>query len=105
MCRIAVVGDLDSIMGFKAIGYSTCAVKDGAEAREAIRNLANEGYAIIFVTESSINGADDFMEEFRGRITPAIIPIPGNRGSMGIGMQRVKKAVERAVGADILKQD
>lgn len=105
MCRIAVVGDLDSIMGFKAVGYTTSAVKDGEEAREAIKNLASEGYAIIFVIESVIKGAEDIIEEFRGRLTPAIIPIPGNRGSTGIGMQWVKKAVERAVGADILKQD
>jgi V/A-type H+-transporting ATPase subunit F len=33
---------------------------------------------------------------------PAIIPIPGMKGSMGIGLRNIKKAVEKAVGADIL---
>jgi V/A-type H+-transporting ATPase subunit F len=33
---------------------------------------------------------------------PAIIPIPSNQGVLGIGMEGVKKSVERAVGADIL---
>jgi V/A-type H+-transporting ATPase subunit F len=33
---------------------------------------------------------------------PAVVPIPGIDGSYGIGMANLKKAVERAVGADIL---
>ncbi|MCQ4771942.1 V-type ATP synthase subunit F, partial [Intestinimonas massiliensis] len=35
-------------------------------------------------------------------LTPAIILIPGKSGSLGIGMDNVKKSVERAVGADSL---
>ena len=33
---------------------------------------------------------------------PAIILIPGKKGSLGLGMQQVKTTVERAVGADII---
>ena len=36
---------------------------------------------------------------------PAIIPIPGIEGSLGLGISNVKKSVERAVGADILFKD
>ena len=33
---------------------------------------------------------------------PAIIPIPDNQGSEGIGLQALKQNVEKAVGVDIL---
>ncbi len=35
-------------------------------------------------------------------MTPAIILIPGNKGSMGIGLADINKSVEKAVGANIL---
>ena len=44
----------------------------------------------------------DEVEEYNDQRLPAIIPIPGKEGSLGIGMTSVKKSVERAVGADIL---
>ena len=44
----------------------------------------------------------DEVEEYTDQRLPAIIPIPGKEGSLGIGMTSVKKSVERAVGADIL---
>jgi V/A-type H+-transporting ATPase subunit F len=34
---------------------------------------------------------------------PAITVIPGRTGGKGIGLASIKRAVERAVGADILK--
>ena len=36
---------------------------------------------------------------------PAIVSIPGQEGSMGYGMNNLRRAVERAVGADILFKD
>ncbi len=33
---------------------------------------------------------------------PAIIPIPGSRGNTGLGMQKLRANVEKAIGADIL---
>ena len=40
--------------------------------------------------------------EYIDRKLPAIIPVPSKDGTLGIGVQGVKKSVERAVGADIL---
>ena len=36
---------------------------------------------------------------------PAIVPVPGIDGSYGMGLSNVKRAVEKAVGADILFSD
>jgi vacuolar-type H+-ATPase subunit F/Vma7 len=32
---------------------------------------------------------------------PAIIPIPGHKGSSGFGDEKIKRIVEQAVGSDI----
>ena len=45
------------------------------------------------------------MDVYKDRRVPAIIPIPGRAGTIGMGMTSVKKSVERAVGADILFKD
>jgi V/A-type H+-transporting ATPase subunit F len=47
------------------------------------------------------------FERYKDTQLPAIIPIPGMDGSYGVGVGRSKKAVERAVGVDIIyrKQD
>lgn len=43
------------------------------------------------------------LARYRDKTTPALIPIPGVTGDTGIGMANISKAVEKAVGADILK--
>ena len=45
------------------------------------------------------------VDRYKTAQIPAIIPIPGREGSLGLGIASVKKSVERAVGADILFKD
>ena len=39
---------------------------------------------------------------YKDELRPAIILIPGRSGSLGIGKANIQRAIERAVGADIL---
>lgn len=105
MYKIGVIGDKDSIMGFKAVGMSVFPVTSPLEAQEILFKIADEQYAVIYITEQIAKGIMPAIEKYRDERFPAIIPIPGNQGSLGIGMSGVKKSVERAVGADILFRD
>ena len=58
--------------------------------------------ASVFITEQAYVQIPEIIDEYKESPTPAIIPIPGKDGSLGIGIKNVKKNVERAVGADIL---
>ena len=58
-------------------------------------------YGIIFVTEDIFAVNLDVAEQYKDDMLPAIIPVPGRNGSLGIGMDNIHKNVERAVGADI----
>lgn len=102
MYKVGVIGDKDSILGFKALGFSVVPVVGRAEAEKALHDMAKDGFAVIYITEQAAKDISGVINEFSDRRFPAIIPIPGNQGSLGIGKEGVKKSVERAVGADIL---
>ena len=100
--QIAVLGDKDSVLGFKALGLTTFAADTVDEARVVLHRIAKEDYAVIYLTEALAAGMEADIARYKDELTPAIILIPGKEGSLGIGMANVTTAVERAVGADIL---
>ncbi|OUN24346.1 V-type ATP synthase subunit F [Pseudoflavonifractor sp. An85] len=100
--QIAVIGDKDSVLGFKALGLSTFPVDSVDQAKTTLHALAKENYGIVYLTETLAAHMESDIARYKDELTPAIILIPGKEGSLGIGMQNIKKAVERAVGADIL---
>ena len=100
--KLAVIGDRESVLAFKAIGAETFAVKDAIEAGEQLRILAKGDYAVVFVTEQIAVGIADLLKKLKTRPYPAVIPIPSAVGSNGFGMDGIKKDVEKAVGVDIL---
>ena len=52
MYKIAVLGDRDSIYGFGALGLDVFPVDSPEEGAKALRRLAEEGYAVLYVTEA-----------------------------------------------------
>lgn len=100
--KIAVVGDKGSVLGFKAVGFEVFMTSTQQETRDTMLQLCKGDYGIIFITEQAYAQVPEIVDAYKEQPTPAIIPIPGKDGSLGIGIQNVKKNVERAVGADIL---
>ena len=52
MAKIAVIGDRDSVLGFRALGLEVHTVEDSTEARHLLRKAAEEGCAAVFLTEA-----------------------------------------------------
>ena len=103
MYKIAVLGDRESVMGFKALGLEVITAEAVEEARRDLHAMARDPeYAIIYLTEQLAAEMPDEVAKYKDRLTPAVILIPGKAGSLGIGMASIKSSVERAVGADIL---
>ena len=100
--KIAVVGDKDSVMLFKAVGLEVRYAQNVRDAEQAIHSLARDGYPVIYVTEQVAEQAAEAIALYDTSTFPAIIPIPDKDGIKGIGMQGIRKNVEKAVGADIL---
>jgi len=102
MYKIAVIGDKASVLGFKALGLEVFPVDDLEQAKETLHRLAKEEYAVIYLTETYGAGMSAEMAYYKDELKPAIFLIPGREGSLGIGKDNLQKAIERAVGADIL---
>ncbi|MBR2904111.1 MAG: V-type ATP synthase subunit F [Clostridia bacterium] len=102
--KMAIVGDGDSITVFKAAGVSAYPVEDEKKARETIRKIAKD-YKIIFLTENLARQLADFLRRFDEEPYPVVLSIPSADGGSGYGNEILKKAMERALGVDILFHD
>ena len=105
MYKVSVLGDLESVLGFKALWFDAIPVENSEAARDKLHALAREDYAVIYITEQLAETIMDDIARYKDSVRPAIILIPGKDGTLGIGMRGVHRAVERAVGADILNND
>lgn len=102
MYKVAVIGDKDSVLCFKALGVDVYTAVDGEDAKKIIFDLAKKDTGVIFITEALAEKIPEVIDKYRDQMTPAIILIPSNKGSLNIGMNDINKSVERAVGANIL---
>lgn len=104
--RIAVVGDRDSVLGFMAVGFEVYEAKNAREAAEAVAKLARDGFAVIYLTQTYASAPEctDVLASYSSSPLPAIIPIPDKKGG-GYGEANLRRAVERAIGADIIFKD
>ncbi len=102
MYKIAVMGERDSIYGFAALGLDIFPAENREEAKSVLSAIAGGEYAVIYITEKTAAELSAEIAKYDEVPTPAIIPIPGITGNTGAGMARVREAVEKAVGSDII---
>ena len=105
MYKIAVLGDRDTIYGFGALGLEVFPIDDGETGAKTVRRLAEEDYAVLYITEALCAQIPQELERLRELPLPAVVPIPGLSGNTGMGMAMVKRSVEQAVGSDILENE
>ncbi len=102
MYKIAVIGDKDSVLAFKALGVDVYTVNHQDEARRTVDSLAANQYGIIFITEQIGSLIEETISRYDKESVPAIILIPSNQGTLNIGMDRIQNNVEKAIGTNIL---
>ncbi|MDD6883196.1 MAG: V-type ATP synthase subunit F [Eubacteriales bacterium] len=102
MSKIAVIGPKEAVLAFRAVGLDVVCVSTPEEASRAVFRLAEDGHAVIFITEAEAEQISETISRYKTSALPAIIPIPGATGANGYGMAAVRANVEKAIGADIL---
>lgn len=104
--RVGVIGDKESIMAFRSVGLEVFDATTGDQADKLIKQLTEQQFAVIFITEKLAMQIQDTLTKSKTRAYPAIVPIPTAEGNSGFGMMGIKKDVEKAIGTDILfKED
>lgn len=102
MYKIGVIGDKDSILPFKALGVEVFPVIGAEETRRTLDTLAKNKFGIVFITEQAAQLIPETIERYNRESVPAVILIPSNQGSLHIGLDRINRNVEKAVGSNIL---
>lgn len=102
--RVGIIGDRESVLGFMALGYTVHEATDAESARKALRELTeDQTFGIVFITEALAPELAEDIDRYKDSPLPAIVTIPTAGGAgEGYGMNALHRAVERAVGADIL---
>ena len=106
MYKIGIIGRRDAVLGFMALGFSVHEAETVEDASRELHSMARSGeFGVIFLTENFAKDMESDLARYRDLPTPAVVSIPGQEGSTGYGMNNLRHAVERAVGADILFKD
>jgi V/A-type H+/Na+-transporting ATPase subunit F len=103
--RIAIIGSEEEILGFKGLGLEAIVLESPEEVEDRLvdlKRMSPQQYAIVFVMEELFQGISaDGLKKLSIGALPAIVPLPGHKGSTGYGNLRMRKFVEQAIGSDI----
>ncbi len=102
MSEIAMIGDRDSILGFKALGVAIFPVNTNSESIEALHEVIKQEFKVAFITEQMAPSPEEIASIIGDRTFPVVTMVPSNRGATGLAMQRLQALVRKAAGADIL---
>lgn len=103
--HIAMIGDSSTVRGFAAGGVHAYPAAASEQALATLRELVAGGkYAIIFITEALAEPILDTISRLRTGAIPAVIVVPDQSGARGLGFEKTRLAVERAIGIDLLGQ-
>lgn len=102
---VGAVGEREVIGAFRAIGMRAMPAETEKEVAQAVHALVREGVRVIFITEHAARQGRETFERYKTDPSVTLIPVPGSAGSDGLGMERVRANVEKAIGANILLED
>jgi len=102
--KIGAIGENDVMLIFKAVGVDVFPANDIEIASSIIKKLVKEQYGIIFITETIAYKMDSLLNEYANKMLPSIVIIPGLGERNDFAIERLRQAIIKAVGADIISE-
>jgi len=107
--KLAIIGNQDSILGFKALGLDCFPVEKSSQALDILKNLIlkKKEYAAIYMTDDLALEIDAELEEIKkgAPLLPVLVIIPSQKGSLDTATIKIRRMVEKALGMDIFKEE
>ncbi|MGA1790343.1 MAG: V-type ATP synthase subunit F [bacterium] len=107
--KLAIIGNQDSILGFKAFGLDCFPVEKSSEALDILKTLMlkKKEYAAIYMTDDLALEIDAELEEIKkgAPLLPVLVIIPSQKGSLDTATIKIRRMVEKALGMDIFKEE
>jgi V/A-type H+-transporting ATPase subunit F len=101
--KIAIIGDTDTVVGFRLAGILNSAIPAEASAtRQALFDFSNDtNISIIIITEQLAEEIRETIEELSERPYPVVVEIPDKRGRLAGKESPVRRLVKRAIGIEL----
>ena len=100
--KIAVIGDKDSVLAFKAVGVEVFDATTAEQAQGLIKKLSQGQYAVLLIAEGLAEQIPETLAKAKLQTYPAVVPIPTTATPSGFGLLGIKSDVEKAIGVDII---
>ena len=100
--KIAVIGDKDAVLAFKAVGVEVFDATTAEQATSILKKLAGAQYAVVLIAENLAELIPEVLARMKSQPYPAVVPIPTTAVSSGFGLAGIKSDVEKAIGVDII---
>jgi V/A-type H+-transporting ATPase subunit F len=71
---LAIVGNEDLVLGFRALGFKVYPAQNKEQVEEALAESANQGCAVCLVQEELYSLAKESIDSFRDSPSPIFIP-------------------------------
>jgi V/A-type H+-transporting ATPase subunit F len=102
--KIAFLGDIDSVLGFRALGVETVVPENAEDARVQFARLVKEKTSIIMITEDLMDHLQEQIEETVHTAIPSVVVLPGIKGTQKRGEDTIRELIIRAVGVDLMSE-
>ncbi len=101
--RISVIGDRDTVTGFRLVGVRECATPSTPdETRDVLmKYFRDPTMGLIMITEPLAAAVEDTIVELSQAPVPVILLIPDRNGSTGTYETVLRELIRRAVGIEI----
>ncbi len=98
--NIAIIGKKEDVLPFLATGVMVCYIKEG-EGERVVEELINQGIRVLFFSDEFLGELDEIIKRFQAETFPCLIPFSFGGGKTKLGIERIRRIIKKAAGADI----
>jgi len=105
MSSVAIIGDIDTVSGFRLGGVKQSeVVNTSEEAIAAFDKFLDDEISIIIITQLLANEIRDHINRKIGsNVLPMIIEIPDKDGSSQGSSDQINELIKRVIGVEMVK--
>jgi vacuolar-type H+-ATPase subunit F/Vma7 len=100
--KVAVIGDLDMIYAFRALGIKAYSPGDLDEARNVLKGLEKDNIALCFLHQSFLEPLQEEREALGKKFVPVVVGFSDYRKITDHLENMLKKMAVKATGSDAL---
>jgi len=104
--KVAVLGDADFVMPFKALGLDTFGVGEkSGDIGENAAKIIEGGYALVDVAENIAPAAEAALASCQNLPVPCVVVVPFTTESKGHSTRVLGELLRMSTGINILQND